>query len=126
MIPSDKKLYATVKSEADEKFLAKTSIYKSSWIIREYKKRGGLFEDPKKSNQGLTRWFKEKWTDINRPGQPCGRAKATLDDKYPLCRPTIRVTKQTPKLLEDISKKDIEIANKKKQQIKNKSRLVKI
>ena len=43
-----------------------------------YKKRGGLFDDPKNIDQGLNRWFKEKWTDVNRPGQPCGRAKASV------------------------------------------------
>ena len=126
MIPSDEKLYAKVKSEADVKFLAKTSIYKSAWIVREYKKRGGLFDDPKKVDQGLNRWFKEKWTDVNRPGQPCGRAKASVSGIYPLCRPTIKVSKQTPKLLQNVSEKDIKMANKKKQEIKNKSRLVKI
>ena len=113
-------LYAKVKSEADEKFLAKTSAYKSAWIVREYKKRGGTF---KKTKQGLTRWFQEKWTDVNRPGQPCGRSKASLSDKYPLCRPTIRVTKQTPALLQDISTDDISSANQKKQKIKNTGRI---
>ena len=73
MTPKDASLYSTVKKDADAKFLAKTSIYKSAWIVREYKKRGGTFEDSKDENKGLLRWFKEKWVDLNRPGQPCGR-----------------------------------------------------
>jgi hypothetical protein len=37
--PTNKKLYDQVKKEADAKFLAPTSVYKSAWIIREYKKK---------------------------------------------------------------------------------------
>jgi hypothetical protein len=123
MIPSDKELYAQVKAEADNKFLAPTSAYKSAWIVREYKKRGGKFEDEKNPKAGLLRWFKEKWVDINRPGEACGRPEATAKGTYPLCRPTVKVTNKTPKLKQELSPKDIEKANKKKQKIKNKGKL---
>ena len=46
--PRNTILYGKVKSDADVKFLSKTSAYKSAWIVREYKKRGGRFEDPTK------------------------------------------------------------------------------
>jgi len=46
-IPLDKKLYETVKKESDKKFDENTSIYKSSWIVREYKKRGGKYKGKK-------------------------------------------------------------------------------
>ena len=49
MEPKDISLYKYVKSLADKKFESPTSIYKSSWIIREYKKRGG----------GFIYWFKK-------------------------------------------------------------------
>ena len=121
MIPSNQKLYDKVKSEADKKFLAPTSAYKSAWIVREYKKRGGLFKDDKKTNQGLIRWFKEKWVDINRPNESCGRSKATLNGVYPLCRPTVKITKNTPTLKQELTNKDIKKANKQKQHFKNKA-----
>ena len=123
MKPTNLTLYASVKAEADAKFLAKTSAYKSAWIVREYKKRGGRYEevapDPTK---GLMRWFKEKWVDLNRPGQVCGRPKATTKGQYPLCRPTVKVTEDTPKLAKDV-KHLKESVNKEKQKIKHKGRI---
>lgn len=119
----DKKLHEAVKKEADALFLAKTSIYKSSWITREYKKRGGRFIGDKPKNTGLTRWFKEKWVDITRPNNsPCGRKKASLNN-YPLCRPLNRITKDTPKTLNEINTKIITKNIKLKQKIKNKGRV---
>lgn len=128
MEPQDKRLYAKVKKEADAKFLAPTSVYKSAWIVREYKKRGGTYNSSKPDpNKGLTRWFKEKWVDLNRrSNEPCGRKKATADGTYPLCRPTVKVTDQTPRLKQTLSKKEIEAANKKKQKIKHRGRLDRI
>lgn len=120
MVPLDKKLYTEVKRDADKKFIAPTSVYKSAWIVREYKKRGGRFADEKNPTQGLLRWFKEKWVDLNRNNMPCGRKKAAIDGTYPLCRPTVKVTTETPKLAKDIPQKTIKAANKKKQQVKNK------
>jgi hypothetical protein len=124
MVPSDKKLYDQVKKEADAKFLAPTSVYKSAWIVREYKKRNGTFEDSKDENKGLLRWFKEKWVDLNRPGEACGR-KSSKDSstKYPLCRPTIKVTKDTPKLAQEIDARTIQLANKGKQRIREAGRV---
>ncbi len=59
-------------------FVAPTSVYKSVWIVREYKKRNGTFADtkPKDNSEGLLRWFREKWVDLNRPGEACGRKNA--------------------------------------------------
>jgi hypothetical protein len=110
MIAKDKKLYEIVKKEADAKFLAPTSAYKSAWIVRIYKSRGGIFESKPDPKQGLTRWFSEKWVDLNRDNKPYGRAKATLNGTYPLCRPSIRITDKTPRLASEISDKSIEKA----------------
>jgi hypothetical protein len=49
------KLYKQVKKEADVKFQTKTSIYKSSWIVKEYRKRGGKFEGVKPKKK----WIKK-------------------------------------------------------------------
>ena len=63
----DEKLHVLVKGLADEKFKSKTGIYKSSWIVAEYKRRGGKFRGSKTKNSDLKNWYKEKWVDINRP-----------------------------------------------------------
>lgn len=76
--PLDTDLYERVKKEADEKY-DKPSAYKSGWIVKTYKSRGGKYKGDKKM-KGLKRWFKENWSDV-----------AGLD--YPVYRPTKRVTK---------------------------------
>lgn len=139
--PSDKDLYNRVKKMADKKFQAKTGIYKSSWIVSEYKRLGGKYIGTKPKNSGLKRWYKEGWVDLNKPiknssgkvigYKPCGRKslsvrKGTLqgilksiDKKYPLCRPSKRVTFATPKTFREISKRDIASANREKQKIRH-------
>jgi hypothetical protein len=119
MIPTNKYLYEIVKKEADERFLAPTSVYKSAWIVKTYKKRGGSFDDPKNPDKGLLRWFREKWVDLNHNNRPCGRSKASLDGVYPLCRPTIKVTKNTPKLASELDQKIIKKAIEEKQKNKH-------
>jgi hypothetical protein len=130
--PTNKKLYEQVKKEADAKFVAPTSVYKSAWIVREYKKRNGTFADtkPKDNSDGLLRWFREKWVDLNRPGEACGRKNGNnknnrnnKNTKYPLCRPTIKVSNNTPKLAQNIDVKTIKSANKEKQRIRETGRV---
>jgi hypothetical protein len=128
--PLDMKLYNYVKKLADKKFQSKTSIYKSSWIVKQYKKRGGKYNTEKKSRKltGLKRWFKENWVDLTRPiktknkkiigYESCGRESISDTKNYPLCRPSIRVTKDTPKTYKELSKKIIEKAKKEKKKVK--------
>jgi hypothetical protein len=110
--PLNKQLYNKVKSLADKKFKTKTSIYKSSWITKEYKKRGGTYSGNKSNSLGLSRWYREKWVDLNRPiysgnkiigYKPCGR-QSVSNGEYPLCRPSVRVSKKTPLTISEISK----------------------
>lgn len=117
--PTDTKLYEYVKTLANKKFTSRSGIYRSSWIVKEYKKRGGKYIGTKSKTTGLLRWFRENWVDLNRPiknskgFEPCGRKRNTL--KYPLCRPTNRITNKTPKTYKQISKSSIEKAKKMKQ-----------
>lgn len=50
--------------------------------------------------EDLKRWFKEKWVDVskkvNGKHPPCGR-KTASDKGYPKCRPSKKVSKETPK-----------------------------
>jgi hypothetical protein len=123
-VPIDKTLYETIKKTASKKFKSPSGIYRSSWIVKEYKRQGGKYYGKKNKSVGLLRWFKEKWVDINRPvknlnGQTvsykiCGRKKATLKGVYPLCRPSKRINKNTPKTYKEISKKSMDKAKKDK------------
>ena len=53
--------------------------------------------------KNLNRWFKEKWVDVSRKDKdgkhpPCGRSKAKTSSKgYPKCRPSVKVSSDTPK-----------------------------
>lgn len=128
--PLDLKLYQKVKKKADKKFLSKTGIYKSSWIVREYKKLGGRYKSKVKNKTGLTRWFKEKWVDLNRPiknskgkivgYKECGRKSPRMQKKYPLCRPSKRITSKTPRTFREISKKSINKAKRDKKRLSSK------
>ena len=44
----------------------------------------------------LKRWFKEKWVDV-KTGKKCGRGKNEKGRPYPACRPSKRVSSETPK-----------------------------
>jgi hypothetical protein len=59
--------------------------------------------------EDLNRWFKEKWVDVskkvNGKHPPCGRKKAA-DGSYPKCRPSKKVSKETPKTVNSYSKKE--------------------
>ncbi len=45
--PTNPRLYARVKAEAKRKFDVYPSAYANSWLVREYKKRGGKYRGPK-------------------------------------------------------------------------------
>jgi hypothetical protein len=59
-------------------------------------------------NEDLRRWFREKWVDISKKTKggkhpPCGREKAK-DSKYPKCRPSVRVSSETPETSGEMTK----------------------
>ena len=123
MKPAKPSLYASVKRSADAKFSAPTSAYKSAWIVREYKKRGGTYAGkPPAGSTGLKRWFKEEWVNVSKKDRPaCGRTSAR--SAYPLCRPTKRVTKNTPATVQELSASRIQKALRKKKVVKGKGRV---
>ena len=94
-VATNKALYNYVKQLANKKFKSKSGIYRSSWIVKEYKRRGGKYSGKKTSSSGLKRWYREKWVDLNRPirnskgkiigYKSCGRKSVKgSKDKYPL------------------------------------------
>lgn len=126
--PVDIKLYEKVKKSANKKFESKSGIYRSSWIVKEYLKRGGKYSGKKSKSKGLARWYKEGWVDLNRPIKnskgkitgyhKCGRHSVKDKGKYPLCRPSKKVTSKTPRTYHNISKKSIKKARKQKSKVK--------
>jgi hypothetical protein len=130
--PKDEKLYNSVKKSANRKFKSPSGIYRSSWIVKEYLRRGGKYSGKKNKSGGLTRWFNEKWVDINRPirnskgkiigYKSCGR-KSQTSGKYPLCRPSKSVNKKSPRTYKEISKKSLSQAKKDKSRIKSKGNI---
>lgn len=100
----DQKLYDRVKTEADDKY-KKPSAYKSGWIVKTYKERGGKYGDDGKT-KNLKRWFQEKWKSI------------ADDDAYPVYRPTIRIDEETPLTATEIDPEQAIQQIKLKQKIK--------
>ena len=52
----------------------------------------------------LDRWFKEKWVDV-KTGKPCGRKKGE-NRGYPACRPSKRISSETPKTTKEMTKEE--------------------
>jgi hypothetical protein len=87
-IVNDIKLYEKVKQDAN-RIYGKPSAYKSGWIVKNYKQRGGTYSDDNKPKE-LKRWFKEEWGDIG-------------GKEYPVYRPFKRVNESTPLTASEIS-----------------------
>ena len=136
--PTNPRLYDKVTKQATNIFNSSRGIYRSAWIVKEYKRLGGTYtgKQPSTKDPGLRRWFKEKWIDLNRPiygksrqiigYEPCGRGSSREDassGKYPLCRPMNRVTTKTPKTVGELSKASIKQAKADKKQVQSKGNI---
>jgi hypothetical protein len=102
-IINNPKLYKKSKKIADKKY-KKPSAYKSGFIVKKYKELGGTYTNDKKTKK-LSRWFKEKWKDVG-------------NKKYPVYRPSRRISKKTPLLVKEINKNNLKKQIKLKQKIK--------
>jgi|11BtaG_2_1085332.scaffolds.fasta_scaffold01151_6 hypothetical protein len=74
-----------------------------------------MSKKPSASQGGLVRWHKEVWKDSK--GKECGHGD---DDSY--CRPSKRVTKDTPKTWGEMSDKEKESAKKAKADARSKGK----
>jgi len=59
-------------------------------------------------NEDLRRWFRERWVDISKKDAsgkhpPCGRSKSKKKG-YPKCRPSVKVSSETPETTGEMSK----------------------
>jgi hypothetical protein len=114
-IPANKALYEQAKRTADLKYL-KPSAYKSGFIVKEYKR---LFRNSDPTGEpyledgqpkDLKRWYAEKWDDI-----------AGLS--YPVYRPTVRVSKETPLTASEIAPEGAVLQSIIKQQYRGRKNL---
>ena len=110
--PKDQKLYDRIKKKVYD-LIPKHSAYRSGQIVKKYKeaykKKTGssdAYEGTKKKNQGLDRWFKEDWRTQE--------GRKTYQKKGDIFRPTKRITKDTPKTLNELSIKTIQKRMKEK------------
>ena len=110
----DKDIYQKAKTIVYDQY-KKASAYRSGALVRKYKELGGRYSNEINKNEAsLTRWFKEKWRDVN---------PMKNKTSYPVYRPTIKVTKKTPLTVDEIDKNDLIIKSKQKQKIKGNQNL---
>ena len=102
-IPLNMKLYNSVKRKAAIIY-KKPSAYKSGYIVKEYKRQGGKYKDGG-GTKNLKRWYKEKWRDVGHK-------------KYPVYRPTKRISVKTPLTTKEIDAKNLKKQIALKQKIK--------
>lgn len=68
----------------------------------------------------LRRWFKEEWVDVSRKDKdgkhpPCGRDEADTSSRgYPKCRPSKKVSSDTPKTTRSMSPQEKKAATRRK------------
>jgi len=91
--PKNKKLYAKAKAKVIAKN-PKHSAYRSSQIVKEYKKMGGTYSGSRAKGK-LTRWFKEDWRSQT--------GKKVYKKKGDIFRPTKRISKDTPTTMSELS-----------------------
>lgn len=77
-------------------------------------------------SEDLKRWFKEKWVDISRKDKsgkhpPCGRKKSSKKN-YPKCRPSVRVSSETPETSGEMSGEEKKKAVRQKRSAESKKK----
>ena len=101
----DQGLYERVVADAKRKFDVWPSIPASSWVVAEYKRRGGKYEGKKPGrSRGLEKWYEEEWVDLARSTDSKGRVthwvQCTRPEQgavgYPKCVPLARARSMTP------------------------------
>lgn len=129
--PVDKALYEKAKRTVKARVQVWPSAYASGQVVQEYKRLGGRYrslggsaakkgrtgrtgsQGKRDANAGLTRWFAERWVNVCETTsagkyKKCGRKKATSSaKKYPYCRPSVRVSAQTPKTVGEMSSAEL-------------------
>lgn len=102
-VPADKELYEKARKTVYKRY-KKPSAYRSGALVQEYKRLGGTYVGDKQQGD-LTRWFKERWTDVGKK-------------QYPVYRPTVRISEDTPLIVSEIKPSNLKKQITLKQKIK--------
>lgn len=118
----NKTLYERVKKQIKSTIKGRRwGAYDSGRLVQMYKQLGGKYSGTKKETP-LQRWYKERWVNACKWPQvvPCGKSDRT--NKMTYCRPSIKVTKDTPTTVQNLTQAQIN----KRCTIKEKTPLVRI
>ena len=117
--PNNKKMYDQVKKDAKKKFKHYPSLYASSWIVREYKKRGGAYKGKKPSSSrskspgkkskskltGINKWYSEQWVQVEKYLKTGSKVDCGASNrKTKACRPLKRIDNTTPITIPELLK----------------------
>ena len=95
-------IYKKARKIADKTY-ARPGAYKNMFLVRKYKELGGKYKG-KKENK-LERWRKEKWVSVDDylKGKTVECGSPTIGANA--CRPTKRISKDTPITIQELIKK---------------------
>ena len=110
------KISPECKAAAKRKYKVWPSAYASGYGVKCTKAGGPTMKSSSKGDLG--RWFDEKWIDI-KTGKPCGRSEGEKRNGYPACRPSKRISKDTPTTASELTKSEKESFKRKKTSSKN-------
>ena len=92
-----------------EEFITKYILDNYKWAFKNEWDEKACDDDDEALTEDLNRWFKEKWVNVGKKVKgkhpPCGRKEAE-DGSYPKCRPSKKVSKETPKIAGSYSKEE--------------------
>lgn len=112
-VPRDQRLYDDIKKKIYKKY-PEHSAYRSGHLVKEYKKKyeeshndgTSPYIGKKTQKKGLSRWFAEEWKNQ--------RGKTGYKYKNDVYRPSIRITKDTPTLMKELTQDEIKSARREK------------
>ena len=112
-VPRDQQLYENIKKKIYKKY-PNHSAYRSGHLVKEYKKEyaekyndySSPYIGKKTQKKGLSRWFAEEWKNQ--------RGKTGYKYKNDVYRPSIRITKDTPSLMKELTEAEIKSARREK------------
>lgn len=96
-----------VEDPANRKAIAENMVadFKAegvSYNLQDFLQRAQVEMAKGGQHGGLDRWFAEKWVDV-KTGKECGRQEGEKRRSYPACRPSKRVSEDTPKTASELS-----------------------
>ena len=120
--PTNQKLYNQIKDKIYSEN-PKHSLFRSAILVKEYKDKGGEYDDETKPDMNINKWFEQNWISLNdyyhnKSKVPCGSSDTMAKyGTYPLCRPI--------KIAESLTKEQIKKLIDEKDKLKEKHLITK-